>query len=168
MERIPYRLATMTAEWIPGIAALERQCFSHPWTEEMLREELFNDSACFLAAVTEQDEVVGYAGLHCILDEGYIANVAVDPRYRRQGVAGELLGAFLRFGQANLAFLTLEVRASNEAAIALYRKYGFQEVGRRKQYYDAPREDAIIMTLEFEHHGTETAEPRRTDQAVPG
>ncbi len=131
-------------------------------------EELFNDSACFLAAVTEQDEVVGYAGLHCILDEGYIANVAVDPRYRRQGVAGELLGAFLRFGQANLAFLTLEVRASNEAAIALYRKYGFQEVGRRKQYYDAPREDAIIMTLEFEHHGTETAEPGRTDQAVPG
>lgn len=49
MERIPYRLAPMTAEWIPGIAALERQCFSHPWTEEMLREELFNDSACFLA-----------------------------------------------------------------------------------------------------------------------
>ena len=92
----------------------------------------------------------------------------LDRRYRRQGVAGELLGAFLRFGQANLAFLTLEVRASNEAAIALYRKYGFQEAGRRKQYYDAPREDAIIMTLEFEHHGTETAEPRRTDQAVPG
>ena len=157
-ERISYRLLPMTAELVPAIAEIERLCFSHPWSENALQEELFNDTACFIAAVTETGEVAGYAGLHCVLDEGYIDNVAVRPEYRRQGVAGELLGAFLRFGQANLAFLTLEVRASNEAAIALYAKYGFQEVGRRKHYYDAPKEDAILMTLEFTHE-TETDRP---------
>lgn len=159
MERISYTLAPMTAELVPGIAEIERQCFSQPWSEDALREELFNDSASFLAAVTESGDVVGYAGLHCVLDEGYIANVAVRPEYRRQGVAGELLGAFVRFGRAHLAFLTLEVRASNQAAVALYEKYGFREAGRRKHYYDAPREDAIIMTLEFEHE-TEFTQPR--------
>lgn len=152
-EMISYTLQPMTAELLPGIAELERLCFSHPWSENALREELFHDTACFLAAVTEDGEVAGYAGLHCVLDEGYIDNIAVRPEYRRQGVAGELLGAFLRFGKANLAFLTLEVRASNEPAIALYTKYGFREVGRRKNYYDAPREDALLMTLNFDEDG---------------
>lgn len=152
---VSYRLIPMTAELIPAIAEIERLCFSQPWSENALHEELFNDTACFIAAVTENGDVVGYAGLHCILDEGYIDNIAVRSEYRRQGVAGELLEAFLRFGQANLAFLTLEVRASNTPAISLYRKYGFSEVGRRKNYYTAPTEDAILMTREFDH-GTET------------
>ena len=151
---IPYRLVPMTAELIPAIAEIERLCFSQPWSENALHEELFNDTACFIAAVTESGDPIGYAGLHCILDEGYIDNIAVRPEYRRQGVAGELLGAFLRFGQAKLAFLTLEVRASNAPAIALYAKYGFHEVGRRKNYYTAPTEDALLMTRGFEH-GTE-------------
>lgn len=144
-----YHIVPMTAEHIPQIAALERRCFSDPWSENALREELFNDTASFLAAVAEDGTVVGYAGLHCVLDEGYIANIAVAPEYRRQGVAGELLGVFLRFGRANLGFLTLEVRASNEPAISLYRKFGFREAGRRKNYYTAPQEDAILMTVEF-------------------
>ena len=146
-----YKLMPMTAELIPAIAEIERLCFSHPWSENALREELFNDTACFIAAVTDEGEVVGYAGLHCVLDEGYIDNIAVRPQYRRQGVAGELLEAFLRFGAANLAFLTLEVRQSNLPAIALYEKYGFFKVGQRKNYYDAPKEDAILMTREFDH-----------------
>lgn len=144
-----YHIVPMTAEHIPRIAALERRCFSDPWSENALREELFNDTASFLAAVAEDGTVVGYAGMHCVLDEGYIANIAVAPEYRRQGVAGELLGVFLRFGRANLGFLTLEVRASNEPAISLYRKFGFREAGRRKNYYTAPQEDAILMTVEF-------------------
>lgn len=144
-----YHIVPMTAEHIPQIAALEKRCFSDPWSENALREELFNDTASFLAAVAEDGTVVGYAGLHCVLDEGYIANIAVAPEYRRQGVAGELLGVFLRFGRANLGFLTLEVRASNEPAISLYRKFGFREAGRRKNYYTAPQEDAILMTVEF-------------------
>ena len=151
-----YNLTPMTAEHIPQIAALERACFSHPWSEDMLREELWNDAAVIVAAEGEDGTVLGYAGLQTVLDEGYINNVAVDSRFRRQGVADELIAAFVRFGKAKLAFLTLEVRASNAPAIALYEKHGFQEVGRRKDYYDDPKEDAILMTLEFDHE-TETA-----------
>lgn len=150
-----YKLTPMTAEHIPQIAALERTCFSHPWSEDMLRKELWNDAAVIVAAEGEDGTVLGYAGLQTVLDEGYINNVAVDPRFRRQGVADELIAAFVRFGKAKLAFLTLEVRASNAPAVALYEKHGFQKVGRRKNYYDDPKEDAILMTLEFDHE-TET------------
>lgn len=151
------KLTPMTAEHIPQIAALERACFSHPWSEDMLREELWNDSAVIIVAEGEDGAVLGYAGLQTVLDEGYINNVAVDERFRRMGVADAIISAFVRFGREKLAFLTLEVRASNAPAIALYAKHGFAEVGRRKNYYDDPREDAVLMTLEFEH-GTETAE----------
>ena len=101
-------------------------------------------------ALDNSGAVVGYAGLQVVLDEGYITNVAVRPDYRRQGIAGELLGVFRRFAEGNkLAFLTLEVRESNAAARALYSKYGYKEVGVRKNYYDHPKENAILMTLEF-------------------
>ena len=93
-----------------------------------------------------------------LLDEGYITNVAVRPECRRKGIAGKLLQVFLDFAQGNqLAFLTLEVRASNYDAIALYGSRGFRSVGRRKNYYEHPKEDAIIMTKEFEH-GAENAD----------
>jgi ribosomal-protein-alanine N-acetyltransferase len=94
--------------------------------------------------------VLGYAGLETVLDEGYITNIAVRPDARRQGVASALLGVFLRFSGAHkLSFLTLEVRESNAAAIALYAGHGFSAVGRRKNYYDDPREDAVLMTHHF-------------------
>jgi ribosomal-protein-alanine N-acetyltransferase len=144
-----YQLLPMDRTHLLDVAALERECFTTPWTEEMLAEELYNDTASFLVAQADDGEVLGYAGLHVVLDEGYIDNIAVKAKYRRLGVAGELLGAFLRFGQANLAFLTLEVRPSNKPAIAFYLKHGFAQVGRRRDYYDKPREDAILMTREF-------------------
>ena len=122
----------------------------------LLRAYENQDLSAFLVALDDQDHVVGYAGLQAVLDEGYITNVAVRPDCRKQGVAGKLLQVFLDFAQANhLAFLTLEVRASNYPAIALYGSRGFRGVGRRKNYYEHPREDAIIMTREFEQHGTE-------------
>ena len=103
-------------------------------------------------ALDDNDKVAGYAGLQAVLDEGYITNVAVRPDCRKQGVAGKLLQVFLDFAQANhLAFLTLEVRPSNTAAVALYEKHGFQEAGRRKNYYEAPQEDALLLTKEFRH-----------------
>ena len=101
-----------------------------------------------------------------VLDEGYITNVAVRPDCRRQGIAGKLLQVFLDFAKGNhLAFLSLEVRASNYDAIALYGSRGFRSVGRRKNYYEHPKEDAIIMTKEFDD-GTETADPVPTGDSV--
>ena len=98
----------------------------------------------------ENGKVLGYAGLLVMMDEGYITNVAVFPEYRRMGVAAKIIEVYMNFAAANdLAFLTLEVRPSNEAAIALYRRFGFEEVGRRKNYYDLPKEDALILTRYF-------------------
>ena len=143
-----YKLVPMDRSHLAGVAELERLCFSAPWNEAMLEEELYNDTASFIVAEGEDGQVLGYAGLHVILDEGYIDNVAVRPTCRRQGIADRLLDVFCRFGQANLAFLTLEVRPSNTAAVALYEKHGFQEAGRRKDYYEDPREDALLLTRE--------------------
>ena len=144
-----YQLVPMDRSHLAAVAALERLCFTTPWTEAMLEEELYNDTASFIVAQRADGEVLGYAGLHVILDEGYIDNVAVRPEYRRQGVADRLLDVFCRFGQAHLAFLTLEVRPSNTAAVALYEKHGFTEAGRRKNYYENPTEDALLLTKEF-------------------
>lgn len=145
----------MDRSHIEQIAALERECFSTPWSEAMLTEVLFDSQASFIVAESEDGGVLGYAGLQVVLDEGYIDNIAVEPNARRHGVADELLDVFCRFGEANLAFLTLEVRASNAPAIALYRKHGFEEAGRRKNYYTKPTEDAVIMTRYFKRIGNE-------------
>ena len=151
------RVVPMTADHLDEVAELERLCFSVPWSRNMLAEELENALSAMLVALDDQGHVAGYAGLQVILDEGYITNVAVRPDCRRRGVAGQILQVFLDFAQAqNLAFLTLEVRASNQAAILLYGRRGFRGMGRRKNYYEHPREDAIIMTKEFTH-GDETA-----------
>ena len=144
------RIVPMNADHLDQVAELERICFTTPWSRNMLAEELENDLSAFLVALDGNENVAGYAGLQVILDEGYITNVAVRPDCRRQGVAGKLLQVFLDFARGNhLAFLTLEVRASNAPAIALYESRGFQITGRRKNYYEHPREDAIIMTKEF-------------------
>ena len=141
----------MDRSHIPQIEKLEQVCFSVPWTENMLTDALFDPQASFIVAEDDEGNVVGYAGLHVVLDEGYIDNVAVEPDARRHGVGSALLEVFCRFGAANLAFLTLEVRASNEAAIGLYEKHGFHRAGLRPGYYQKPKEDAVIMTREFSH-----------------
>ena len=144
------QIVPMNGDHLDEVVELERVCFPDPWSRNMLKEELENDLAAFLVALDGQGAVAGYAGLQVVLDEGYILNVAVRPDCRRQGVAGQLLQVFLDFAQGNrLAFLTLEVRASNYPAIALYGSRGFRGVGRRKNYYEHPKEDAVIMTLDL-------------------
>lgn len=144
------RIVPMSGDHLDEVAALERACFPDPWSRDMLKEELENDLAAFLVALDEKEAVAGYAGLQVVLDEGYILNVAVRPDCRRRGVAGRLLQVFLDFAKGNrLAFLSLEVRASNYEAIALYGSRGFRSAGRRKNYYEHPREDALIMTLDL-------------------
>ena len=146
-----YDIIPMTSEHLDQVARIEQLCFSDPWSRRMLSEHLENECAATLVAIAPDGTILGYAGLLVVLDEGYITNVAVCPDYRRQGIAGELLGVFRRFAEGNnLAFLTLEVRESNAPARALYSKYGYKEVGVRKNYYDHPKENAVLMTLEFE------------------
>ena len=142
------KIVPMNADHLEELEKLERLCFSRPWSRKMLAEELENQCAAFLVAQDgETGQVIGYAGLLVVADEGYITNVAVFPEYRRQGVAAKLLAVFENFARGNhLAFLTLEVRPSNTAAIALYQGFGFREVGRRRNYYDLPKEDALILT----------------------
>lgn len=144
------RIVPMNADHLDELERLERICFSRPWSKRMLGEELENQCAAFLVAEDESGKVLGYAGLLVMMDEGYITNVAVFPEYRRLGVAAKIIEVYMNFAQANqLAFLTLEVRPSNAAAIALYQRFGFEEVGRRKNYYDLPKEDALILTRYF-------------------
>ena len=146
------QIVPMNADHLEELEKLERICFSRPWSRKMLAEELENQCAAFLVAqdsITQQ--VMGYAGLLVMADEGYITNVAVFPEFRRQGVAAKLIAVFENFARGNkLAFLTLEVRPSNTAAIALYTGFGFEQVGRRKNYYDLPKEDALILTKTYE------------------
>ena len=160
--RMHVRIVPMNADHLDEVAELERICFSTPWSRNMLAEELVNMLSAFLVALDDRDRVVGYAGVQVILDEGYITNIAVRPECRRQGIAAKLLQVFMDFAKANqLSFLTLEVRASNYDAIALYGSRGFRSMGRRKNYYEHPREDALIMTKEFTN-GTASTESYTT------
>ena len=147
-----FRIVPMAEEHLPLIAALEKLCFpADPWSEDTFRAALENPNVAVLLAEGTDGAMLGYAVLSVVLDEGNLDNIAVAPDFRRQGVANALLGTITGFGRGRLSALMLEVRASNAPAIALYEKHGFISVGRRKNYYNAPNEDAILMTLEFEH-----------------
>ena len=145
-----FRIVPMTAAHLPQVAALEQVCFpADPWSETLFRDALESPHTVILLAEGEDGTVLGYAVLSAVLDEGNLDNIAVAPYFRRRGVADVLLSALTDIGRTSMSVLFLEVRASNRPAIALYEKHGFVPVGRRKNYYDAPREDALLMTLDF-------------------
>lgn len=131
------------------IAQLEKLCFSEPWSERQLLETMEDPKGVLYVAVQDDDgQVLGYAGLHNIVGEGYVDNIAVFPQFRGQGIGEALTRALIEYMRcAALEFLTLEVRASNLPAISLYEKLGFRQEGRRKNFYRHPTEDARIMTL---------------------
>lgn len=131
-----------------AIDALERQCFADPWPEEAVAAYINGENCLMLCAEGEGGELLGYVGMQHVLDEGYIGNVCTAPQHRRRGVARALLAELeARSRRLGLAFLTLEARASNAAAIALYEGAGYGRVGTRPGYYQHPAEDAVIMTL---------------------
>ncbi len=135
----------MAERHLAALAEIEKTCFHAPWSKKMLREEL--GKGIFLVA--ERDgQAVGYVGCQTVLDEGYITNVAVSPDCRRQGIGRALIEELAQRARAQgLSFVTLEARASNAPAIALYEGAGFDRVGMRKNFYTAPSEDAVLMTL---------------------
>ncbi|MDO4419010.1 MAG: ribosomal protein S18-alanine N-acetyltransferase [Ruminococcus sp.] len=139
----------MTNADIPFAAEIEKKCFVHPWSEQSIESELIRGKSVFLMAF--DDEIpIGYVGLSTVLDEGYMGNLAVIEAYRRRGMGKALMKELIRECKAmDLAFVTLEVRASNTPAIKLYEALGFVQVGCRKNYYKEPLEDALLLTLNF-------------------
>ena len=143
-------IETMKPSHVTQVAQLEKICFSDPWSERSIASELENKLAFWLVA-TEGDTVAGYIGSQTVVGETDMMNVAVHPDFRRQGIAEALVNELVNsLKQMGSHCLTLEVRASNTPAIALYEKNGFSEIGRRKNYYRNPREDALILRKEWE------------------
>lgn len=132
-----------------AVAKLEKECFSAPWSENAITLELQNPLSLWVVA-EERGAVVGYVGSQSVMGEADMMNLAVDPVFRRQGIARGLVGFLVESLCSNGAHsLTLEVRASNEPAKGLYRSLGFEQVGRRPNYYSSPKEDALILRKEW-------------------
>ena len=149
MTRNDLTIVPMCSDHVAQIAGLEALCFSDPWPEQSIASELDNPLSLWLVTL-DGDRVVAYVGSQSVLGEADVMNVAVDPAYRRQGLAKALFSALQQALQAKEVYsLTLEVRASNEAAIALYAALGFTQVGRRPNYYHKPKEDALILRKEW-------------------
>ena len=140
---------SMEREHIKDIARLEKICFSEPWSENSILDAFVSGTKFFVSV--ENGKVLGYVGISCIIDEGYITNVAVFPESRKKGVGTALLErVFSHARDEGLSFVSLEVRESNVDAISLYEKLGFRKEGKRKDFYREPKEDALILTKRFD------------------
>lgn len=137
----------MAPEHIPHAAALESLCFSQPWSEQSLLMLCREGNVGFTVLSMPEERPVAYGGMLTVLDEGQILNVAVHPDYRRRGCGAQILRALIDYAKQNrLSLLTLEVRESNRAAIALYEKHGFVRTGLRRNFYTSPTESAYVMS----------------------
>lgn len=134
---------------VGGVYELEKECFSSPWSIDGIAAELDNDTAHFLCAKSN-DKIIGYIGVHEVAGEAYISNIAVSEKFRQKGVASSLLNTAEQSAKKRgCIFISLEVRKSNIAAVNLYNKRGYTVRGERKDFYSAPKEDALIMTLDL-------------------
>ena len=143
-------IKNMTAAEVSKVANLEKICFNDPWSERSVASELDNALSLWLVAM-EGDALAGYVGSQTVMGETDMMNIAVDPEFRRQGIAEKLIEALVDALKARESHcLTLEVRSSNESAKSLYEKLDFQQVGLRKNYYRNPKEDALILRKEWQ------------------
>ena len=133
---------------IDSVARLEELIFSVPFKKKDIEELYMNTSWRFFVAL-DGDTVVGYISLYLIIDEKEIVNVCVLPEHRGRGIGAMLVKCALEYERDKTARVMLEVRASNDGAISLYKKFGFLPVGVSKNHYSQPREDAVLMNLEY-------------------
>ena len=144
------QLIPMDSRHVAQVAALEKQCFSEPWSENSVASELSNPLSAWLVAM-DGDALAGYVGSQSVMGESDMMNIAVDAHYRRQGIAQALVKELVaQLKEKGNHSLTLEVRISNQPAIALYEKLGFVQVGKRPNYYRNPKEDALILRKEWQ------------------
>jgi [ribosomal protein S18]-alanine N-acetyltransferase len=155
-------IRTMEPADLEAVLVIEQASAPHPWTAGIFADELAQTETRRYVVAVENDRVVGFCGLLLSLDEGHITNVAVDPSLRRRGYAHEMMLVTVRTAIAkSLRALTLEVRVSNTAAIALYQRFGFAPGGVRPRYYPDNGEDALIMwahDIDTAAYGTRLAE----------
>lgn len=145
---VTYHIRQAEAKDVKPLAELDARCFHAPWSEQSFQEDVVNNPLAFyLVAESEQGELMGYAGVWMIVGEGHITNVAASPDYRRCGIAREILTMLFEICEKEhgIESFTLEVRPSNDPALALYKSFGFEVAGRRKGYYEDNGEDALIM-----------------------
>ncbi|HAQ23213.1 MAG TPA: ribosomal-protein-alanine N-acetyltransferase [Acidimicrobiaceae bacterium] len=145
-------IRAMSAADVPAVRALDALVQPSPWSEEFLREQLVDTaSRTLLVAEGPDGSQVGHAALVVLADEGHVTSIAVDPAHQRSGIGSRILAALCRDALARgLSALTLEVRASNSAAIGLYRQFGFAPAGVRPRYYvdpDGLTEDALVLWI---------------------
>ena len=143
-------IVKLHANHLDELAELEKECFSTPWSYDGLANELMNPLAVFYVAEVA-GEVAGYISMNAISYEGFINNLAVKKSFRRHGIGTALVQALCNYAKENeMTVLTLEVRPSNTAAIQLYEGFGFRQEGERKNFYNNPTENGLIMTKHFE------------------
>ncbi len=142
-----YKIVSAEEKHLSQLEELEKQCFSVPWTKEQIKSQLRDKNHEFIVAESNEGEVLGYVGLIYVLDEGDISNVAVKPQYRREHLGTALISELMKIAEnLGIVSISLEVRETNIPAQKLYSNFGFEPVGLRKNYYDFPKENAIIMT----------------------
>ena len=140
----------MTMGDIDAIAEMERLVFTLPWSRDAFRRELEENVAARYLVLEDQGRILAYGGIWLVIDEAHVTNIAVHPDVRGRGFGERLMRALMRLASDTcMGMITLEVRRSNAAAQALYRKVGFQDVGYRKRYYQDNQEDALIMFAEL-------------------
>ena len=144
-EVIVYRMATV--EDIPAFAKLDAICFARPWSEASFEGDMTGPRGCvYVAAENSKGEVMGFAGITYILDEGEVNRVAVNPLYRGRGIGDKMMDMLLAaVEEKGVTEITLEVREANRSAIALYKNHGFRVEGKRNNYYAETGENALIM-----------------------
>lgn len=135
----------MSPEDVEDVTRLEKICFSDPWSKEAFMEELRLKLAIPLVA-KRAEKIIGYTCLWHVDDQLEIANIAVSPNYRKEGIGKKMMKRIMQEAkERNCKNIILSVRESNRAATNLYTQFGFVEVGRRKKYYRLPTEDALTM-----------------------
>ena len=147
-QRADLPVELFSAENIHGVAELAKCCFSTPWSEDIYRRELENPQSVGFVC-TDGGRVVGMIHCNFVLDELTLNTLCIAPEYRRLGLAKRLWNAVREMMQGVCTVCYLEVRESNQAARRLYERCGFREVAVRKNYYERPREDAVLMTVSF-------------------
>ena len=145
-DQADVQVRSMRREDVDAVVEIETEAFSSPWRKETFAE-LVDRPALEMLVMEHPDEgIVGYAVLWCIMDQGELANLAIVPRMRNRGLGTRLMARVIELArERGVAAMYLEVRESNAHALQLYRRFGFSEVGRRRGYYDRPKEDARIL-----------------------